>query len=117
MYCAACGHEVGDVEYCPNCGHELGTSPIQETETREESAVGTESDGYDGVDYDFVMSVEDAIRRRTPLRLFLDVVALIVTAGFWAGWLAMEIISHHYNLKKGKTKPWEEGDEQTFNIL
>jgi hypothetical protein len=63
------------------------------------------------------MSIEDALRRRTPLRLVLDVIALLVTAGFWGGWLIMEIIQHHYRLKKGKVEPWEEGDEKSFNIL
>jgi len=125
MYCASCGNEIDDgVQYCSDCGHEIGTDP-----TRGEPASGPDSRAVDrdvseksssieaGANYDIVMSIEDAWRRRTMFRAVMDVIALLVTAGFWAGWLAVEFISHHYNLKKGKTKPYEEGDEKTFNIM
>lgn len=117
MYCASCGLEIDDtVTYCPTCGHEIGTNPVSTPPAESDSTRLGES-SVDGVDYDFVMSIEDAIRRRTTLRLVLDVIALFVTAGFWTGWVAFELISHHYNIKKGNTEPWEEGDEKEFNIL
>jgi len=106
MYCPSCGDEIKDsVEFCPSCGHEVGAE------------VGESLSESGASEYDIVMSVEDGIRRRTPLRLTLDVIAIFVTAGFWGGWLIMEFIQHHYKLKKGETEPWEEGDEKSFNIL
>jgi hypothetical protein len=117
MYCASCGERIDEgVKYCPDCGHKIGTPP---TESADSGSTTDTIDGEDdeSSDYDFVMSIEDAIRRRTPLRLVLDVIALLVTAGFWAGWLLMEFIQHHYKLKKGETEPWEEGDKKSFNIL
>jgi hypothetical protein len=131
MYCASCGTEIDEgTSYCPSCGHEIGTDPtassssstsrdisrdVCEDVSRDSSSATSSVDA--GADYDIVMSIEDALRRRTAFRLVMDVIALLVTAGFWAGWLAVEFISHHYNLKKGKTKPYEEGDEKTFNIM
>ena len=131
MYCASCGNEIAEgTSYCPSCGHEIGTDPttsssssaskdlsrdVSKDVSRDTSSSTSSVD--DGADYDIVMSIEDAWRRRTTFRAILDVVALLVTAGFWAGWLAVEFVSHHYNLKKGKTKPYEEGDEKTFNIM
>lgn len=131
MYCASCGNEIDeDTSYCPSCGHEIGTDPttsssssasrdvsrdVSENDSRDTSS--STSSIEDGADYDLVMSIEDGIRRRSPLRLILDVIALLVTAGFWGGWLIMEFIQHHYKLKKGETEPWEEGDEKAFNIL
>jgi len=128
MYCASCGNEIDEgVQYCPSCGHEIGTDPTEisstsysediNREVSRSSSSSSSSSIEDGADYDIVMSIEDAWRRRTMFRAVMDVIALIVTAGFWAGWLAVEFISHHYKLKKGKTKPYEEGDEKTFNIM
>ena len=131
MYCASCGNEIAEgTSYCPSCGHEIGTDPttsssssasrdtsrdVSKDVSRDTSSSTSSVD--DGADYDIVMSIEDAWRRRTTFRAILDVVALLVTAGFWAGWLAVEFVSHHYNLKKGKTKPYEEGDKKAFNIM
>ena len=138
MYCASCGNEIEEgTSYCPSCGHEIGTDPTESSSStskdvnrsvrknvsrdvskdvsRDTSSSTSSVD--DGADYDIVMSIEDAWRRRTMFRAVMDVIALLVTAGFWAGWLAVEFISHHYNLKKGKTEPYEEGDEKTFNIM
>lgn len=124
MYCASCGNELEEgTSYCPSCGHEIGTDPVSGSTSKHISrdvrrdSYSSSSSVDDGADYDIVMSIEDALRRRTGLRLVLDVVALLVTAGFWAGWLIMELIQHHYKLKKGETEPWEEGDEKSFNIL
>jgi len=119
MYCASCGEEIDeDTRYCPSCGHEIGTTPTEDTEPKSSSVEGERDTGNsEGIDYDFVMSIKDAWQRRTMFRAVMDVVALLVTAGFWSGWLIMEFIQHHYNLKKGKTKPYEEGDEKTINIL
>lgn len=131
MYCASCGNEIAEgTSYCPSCGHEIGTDPTTSSsssasrDTSRDVSKDVSRDTYsstssvdNGADYDIVMSIEDAWRRRTTFRAILDVVALLVTAGFWAGWLAVEFVSHHYNLKKGKTKPYEEGDEKTFNIM
>ncbi len=129
MYCASCGNEIDEgTSYCPDCGHEIGADPtasssgstskgsrdVSKDVSRDTSSTSSVDDG---ADYDIVMSIEDAWRRRTMFRAVMDVIALVVTAGFWAGWLAVEFISHHYNLKKGKTKPYEEGDEKTFNIM
>lgn len=119
-YCASCGVEIDEsVQYCPSCGHGIGSTPTphEEIDSAVEKVDRDDSDVSDGADYDFVMSIEDAIRRRTPLRLILDVIALLVTAGFWAGWLIIEVIQHHYKLKKGESKPYEGGDEKSFNIL
>lgn len=131
MYCASCGTEIdGGTSYCPNCGHEIGTDPTvssSSSSSRDSSrdvsrgvsrdTSSSTSSVDDGADYDIVMSIEDALRRRTGFRLVMDVIALLVTAGFWGGWLIMEFIQHHYKLKKGETEPWEEGDEKSFNIL
>lgn len=123
MYCASCGKEIDEgTSYCPDCGHEMGTDPTDSSSSsvsRDVSKdVSEESSSVDdGADYDIVMSIEDALRRRTAFRLVMDVIALLVTAGFWGGWLIMEFIQHHYKLKKGETKPFEEGDEKSFNIL
>jgi len=125
MYCASCGNEIEEgTKYCPNCGHEIGTDPTEGEPTPNTDSRSVDRDLSqqsssidDGADYDIVMSIEDAWRRRTMFRAVLDVIALFVTAGFWAGWLAVEFVSHHYNLKKGKTKPYEEGDKKEFNIM
>ncbi|WP_394358921.1 zinc ribbon domain-containing protein [Halapricum desulfuricans] len=121
MYCGSCGNELEEgTSYCPSCGHEIGTDPtesISNSVSRDISRNSSMSSVDNGTDYDIVMSIEDALRRRTRLRLILDLIALLVTAGFWAGWLIMEFIHHHYNIKKGETEPWEEGDEKSFNIL
>jgi uncharacterized membrane protein YvbJ len=104
MYCSSCGEEIADnSEYCSSCGHEIGTAANGDTE--------------DGVDYDIAMSVEDAISRRSGVRWVVDIIALVVSVGFWGGFLAVEFLIHHSNLKKGETKPWEDGDDKEFWIM
>ena len=124
MYCASCGTEIEkETSYCPNCGHEIGTDPSASSSgsRRSSEPVGREKKGDSpsiehGADYDIAMSIEDGLRRRKPFRLILDVIAIFVTAGFWTGWIGMELIIHHYNLKKGKVEPWEEGMDKEFWI-
>jgi len=118
MYCSSCGEEIDDsAQYCPTCGHEIGSTPPVDDEgsfSSLESKATNKTAKSDGVDYDIAMSIEDAISRRSIARWILDIVALFVSVGFWAGFLAVEFLVHHRNLNKGKTEPWEEGDGKEF---
>lgn len=105
MYCSSCGEEISEkVQYCPECGHEIGPG------------TGDQTSQSEGVDYDIAMSIEDAISRRSGGRWIVDIIALIVSVGFWGGFLAVEFLIHHRNLNKGEAEPWEEGDEKDFWI-
>jgi hypothetical protein len=81
--------------YCPDCGHSI-------------------NDSTSGVDYDLAMSIDDASSRRKITRWICDIIALFGTAGFWVGWLLMEVLIHHRKLNKGEREPWEKGDEKMF---
>lgn len=114
MYCPSCGEEIeNSVRFCPSCGVEI-SSITNSTETRTQAP---RQPNVSGFDYDIAMSIEDALSRRSTGRWIVDVGLLLVTAGFWIGFLAVELLTHHRNLNKGKTKPWEEGDETEFNIM
>lgn len=111
MYCASCGQEVEDQkQFCPNCGHKLGTDPNLNSGENYPSGVS------DGADYDIAMSIKDGLERRKLTRLALDIGLLFMSVGIWGGFLIGEFIAHHYNIRKGKVKPFEEGDEKDFFI-
>lgn len=118
MYCASCGTEIDDgTAYCPDCGHEIGTDPTDSVSKGEGEKVRVDSSSEsEGVDYDFAMSIEDAIARRSIARWIVDITVSIFSFGIWIGFVAVEVLVHHRNLKKGDTEPWEEGDETEFWI-
>lgn len=109
MYCPECGQQNDEnSNYCRECGANLRDSTGGEK---------TDNEPTSAEDYDIFMSIQDGFERTKLARTIIDVGAILISAGFWFGWVAVEYISHHYKLKKGEREPYEEGDEKLWSLM
>ena len=117
MYCPECGAEIpGDSKYCSECGANISTDEADGGGEWTTDITGSDETGPPG-DWDFIMSIQDGFERIRNARVLIDLGILLASAGFWFGLMAVEHIKHHYELKKGRREPFEEGDPKQWHLF